>query len=186
MFEPDEYLFTKLAYYFKRRGKKKQESIAHTVKLSELKPRLTIFARAITGENIELFDAEREGGFKNDNFFLPVKFSEFPTVDENISFYLFRVLYLSIQKNLDLNWQDNQEHELIESQEKAKENSQEVLDVLFDQFPITEKYYQKFVLHFKAKSKNKEIVDFSFIYGKWMRNSPVDSSSDKLKNFKIV
>jgi len=183
MFEPDEYLFTKLAYYFKRRGLKKRESIAHTVKLSELKSRLTIFARAITGENIELFDAEREGGFKNNNFFLPVKFSEFPTVDENISFYLFRVLYLSIQKNLDLNWQDNQEHELVDSQEKAEENSKQVLDVLFEQFPITEMYYQKFIQHFKAKYKNKEIVDFSFIYGKWMRNSPEEESSDKLKNF---
>ena len=70
MFEPDEYLFTKLAYYFKRRNLKKQENIAHAVNLSDLKPRLTIFARAITGESIEIFEAEREGGYKNNNFFL--------------------------------------------------------------------------------------------------------------------
>ena len=89
MFEPDEYIFTKLAYYFKRKKLKKQESKANTVSLSDLKPRLTIFARAITGNAIELFEAEREGGYKNNNFFLPSKFSELPTIDENISFYLF-------------------------------------------------------------------------------------------------
>jgi len=51
MFEPDEYIFTKLAYFFKNRKKKRQESSTHSVLLEELKPRLTILARAITGVN---------------------------------------------------------------------------------------------------------------------------------------
>ncbi len=100
-FEPDEYIFTKLAYYFKRRKKRKQESISNTVYLTDIKSRLTIFSRAITGQSIEIYDAQREGGYKNNNFFLPDKFAEFPTTEENISFYLFRVLYLSIQTNLN-------------------------------------------------------------------------------------
>ena len=58
MFEPDEYLFTKFAYYFKRRKKEKQEQLVHAVKLVDIKQRLTIFARAITGESIEIYDAE--------------------------------------------------------------------------------------------------------------------------------
>ena len=37
MFEPDEFIFTKLAYYFKRRSKKKQADILHAVNLSDLK-----------------------------------------------------------------------------------------------------------------------------------------------------
>ena len=111
MFEPDEYLFTKLAYYFKRRSKKKQADILHAVNLSDLKPRLTILARAITGDSIEIYEAEREGGYKNSNFFLPRRFMEFESVEENVSLYLFRILYLSVQKNLDLNWNDNQEQE---------------------------------------------------------------------------
>ena len=69
MFEPDEFIFTKLAYYFKRRRLKKEEANAYTVNLEDLKPRLTILARAITGESIEIYEAEREGGFKNNNFF---------------------------------------------------------------------------------------------------------------------
>ncbi|MBL4939446.1 MAG: VWA domain-containing protein [Lutibacter sp.] len=183
MFEPDEYLFTKLAYYFKRRKKKKQESIIHAVNLDDIKPRLTIFARAITGKSIEIYEAEREGGFKNNNFFLPTKFADFSTTDENISFYLFRVLYLSFQKNNDFNWNDAVEHSLEESQKKSEETSQKVLSDLFEQFPVTKDYYQKFIHFYNEKSKNKESVDYTFIYGKWMRNNKEEDSDKKLQNF---
>jgi len=182
-FEPDEYIFTKLAYYFKRRKKTKDAGLLDVVNLSDIKSRLTIFARAITGNPIELYEAEREGGYKNNNFFLPEKFSEFPTIEENTSFYLFRVLYLSVQKNLDLNWKENAEYDVNESQKKAKETSVEVLKNLFLQFPITEKYHQKFVQFYKNKSKNEASVDYSFIYGKWMQNTPEEDSKKKLKNF---
>jgi nitric oxide reductase NorD protein len=182
MFEPDEYIFTKLAYYFKRKKLKKQENIEHAVLLNDLKPRLTIFARAITGQTIEIYEAEREGGYKNNNFFLPSKFEEFLSVDENVSFYLFRILYLSVQKNLDLNWNDNQEHELEESQQKAQETSIKVLENLFEQFPITKKYYDKFYQYYSEKA-NKSEIDLSFIYGKWMKNNPDDASENKLQNF---
>ena len=182
-FEPDEFIFSKFAHYFKRRKKKKQERLVHAVKLEDVKPRLTIFARAITGNAIEIFEAEREGGYKNNNFFLPNKFADFPSVEENISFYLFRILYMSVQKNLDLNWNDNQEHELIASQLKANETSQIVLNTLFQEFPITEKYHKDFVQFYKDQSKDKSLVDFTFLYGKWMRNTPIEASENKLKNF---
>jgi len=182
-FEPDEYIFTKFAHYFKRRKKKKEASLIHAVTLIDLKARLTIFARAVTGNSIDIYEAEREGGYKNNNFFLPTKFSEFPTIEENTSFYLFRVLYLSVQKNLDFNWNDSIEHSLETSQEQAKITSEKILKELFEQFPITEKYYQKFIQHYKNKVKNEIQADNSFLYGKWMRNTLEDASDDKLKNF---
>ncbi|MGV8945774.1 MAG: nitric oxide reductase activation protein NorD [Lutibacter sp.] len=183
MFEPDEFLFTKLAYFFKRRSLKKQKDLAYAVNLEDLKSRLTIFSRAITGEAIEIFEAEREGGYKNNNFFLPVKFAEFPSEEENISFYLFRILYLSVQKNLNLNWNDNQEHELLESQQKALETSKIVLELLFEQFPITRNYHEKFIQFYKEKAKEESLADVSFIYGKWMRNNLETPSEEILKNF---
>ena len=182
-FEPDEFIFSKFAHYFKRRKKQKQEDIAYAVNLKDIKPRLTIFARAITGNPIEIFEAEREGGYKNNNFFLPNTVVDFPSIDENISFYLFRILYLSIQKNLNLNWNDTQEHELLESRLKAIETSQTVLKVLFKEFPKTKKYHEKFVQFYKEQTKNKAAVDFSFIYGKWMRNTFEEPSQSNLKNF---
>jgi len=157
--------------------------MAHSVLLIDLKPRLTILARAITGQAIEIYDAEREGGYKNNNFFLPTKFQEFVSVDENIAFYLFRILYLSVQKNLDLNWNDNTAHDLEDSQQKARETSSKILESLFDQFPISEKYHIKFLQYYKNKVKDESLVDYSFIYGKWMRNNPEDDSAKKLNNF---
>ena len=146
MFEPDEYIFTKLAYYFKRRRRRKQESNSNAVDLTDIKSRLTIFSRAITGRSIEIYDAQREGGYKNNNFFLPKQIADFQTVEENLSFYLFRVLYLSVQKNLDLNWKDKEiELDTKISQMKAEENDPQVFDVLFEQFQITQEYHKLFV-----------------------------------------
>lgn len=182
-FEPDEYIFTKFAHYFKRRRKEKEASLTHVVNLCDIKPRLTIFARAITGKPIEIYDAEREGGYKNNNFFLPTRYSVFHTPEENVSFYLFRVLYLSVQKNHALNWSDNLEHTLLESQEQAKNNSENVLNNLFEEFPNIKKQYEKLLQHYTASTKKKKIPDYSFIYGKWMRDTPEEASEKQLHNF---
>ena len=182
-FEPDEYIFTKFAFFFKKRKRKKEAELEYTVYLSEVKERLTIFARAITGESIEIFEAKREGGYRNNNFFLPAKFQDFPTVDENVSFYLFRILYLSIQKNLGLNWKDNQEHDLKESQIKSEESSNKVLNQLFLQFPITNDYYEKFFSFYKSKLDKKGSADYSYLYGKWMQDTPNEDSDKQLENF---
>ena len=182
-FEPDEYIFTKFAFFFKKRKKKKEAELEHAVHLSEIKPRLTIFARAITGEAIEIYEAEREGGYRNNNFFLPVKFYEFKSVEENLSFYLFRILYVSIQKNLGLNWRDDIEHDTKESQHKAENTAQKVLQSLFEQFPIAENYYKTFLAHYKRKTSSKQPADYSFIYGKWMKDALTENSDKQLKNF---
>jgi len=182
-FEPDEYLFTKFANYFKRRKKIKDASIAHAVNLNDIKPRLTIFARAITGKSVEIYPAEREGGYKNNNFFLPATYAEFNVSEENVSFYLFRVLYLSVQKNLDLNWEDEIEHTLEDSQKQALDSSPKILEDLFNEFPITEKYYQKFIQYYTVKVKKNTSPDYSFIYGKWMKNTTEESSKNTLNNF---
>ncbi len=182
-FEPDEFLFTKFAFFFKNRKKKREAELEHAVNLNEIKPRLTIFARAITGKAIEVYEAEREGGYRDNNFFLPSKFSEFKTVNENISFFLFRILYLSIQKNLDYNWIGIEEHDLLESQQESKKYSEKVLEELFIQFPITEKYYQNFLAFYTQKTKKGKEVDTSFIFGKWMRNNPEEESDKQLNNF---
>ena len=182
-FEPDEYIFTKFAHYFKRRKKKRQAQLAHAVKLEDIKPRLTILARAVTGASIEIYEAEREGGYRNNNFFLPNKLTHFPSVDENTGFYLFRVLYLSVQKNLGLNWKDDTEHGLEESRNKAFETSRKVMRVLFEQFPIAQEYHDRFKFFFENRAKEKEKVDYTFLYGKWMRDAPHEDSEGQLENF---
>jgi nitric oxide reductase NorD protein len=181
-FEPDEYIFTKFANYFKRRKKAQEKGQSNTAYLSELSPRLTIIARAITGKTIIIYEAEREGGYKNNSFFLPKKITFFDNIEDNISFYLFRALYISIQKNLQLNWNDTIDYSLLESQLKSIESSHEVLEILFDQFPNTDSLFEKYISHFKSKSTAKKPEDFSFVYGKWMRNN-FDEDTPDLNNF---
>ncbi|NOQ91494.1 MAG: NorD protein, partial [Flavobacteriaceae bacterium] len=179
----DEYIYGKIASFFTKRKRGSLEADVKTVNLIDIKSRLTIFARAITGNPIDIFPAKREGGYKNNNFFLPTLYSEFSTYEENLSFYLFRVLYLSIQKNLDFNWQDNTDHPIEESQEKALEISKEILESLFEEFPISKLIHTELLNLYNSKVTEKNPVDYSFIYGKWMRNNPEISPNDKLKNF---
>ncbi|QAA80732.1 VWA domain-containing protein [Aequorivita sp. H23M31] len=182
MFEPDEFIFTKVAHFLKRRKKSAREAIAHTVKLAEIKPRLTLVARAVTGHPIEIFEAEREGGYKNNNFFLPERFSEFGSSEENLYFYLFRTLYLSLQRNFNLNYELGDEHTLEEAREIAIENSEKVLTEVFRQFPGTERIHNELRSHYEAKSLEKNPPDYSFIYGKWMENSPEVPKKKVLQN----
>ena len=85
----DEFLFGKIARYFKDRKKAAAHVQDRTVQLADIKNRLTLLARSLTGQAIEIFPAEREGGYKGNNFFLPTTFSHFSTVEENLSFYFF-------------------------------------------------------------------------------------------------
>ena len=182
MFEPDEYLFTKFAYFFKRKKKERLDGQVHIAYLAVLKPRLTILARAITGEAIEIYEAEREGGYKNANFFLPVKIDFFKTYEENVSFYLYRILYLSVQKNMNLNWTDEKEHEIVSSRFEAKNSSKKILESLIYQFPVTQELFKKFQNYFQVESKNSNTENDSFLFGKWMTNNK-EEDKDKLRNF---
>ncbi len=178
----DEYIYGKLVNYFKRRKKVREDTLSQLVVLSDIKARLTIFARAITGEAIEIFEAEREGGYKNNNFFLPSKFAQLPTQDQNISFYLFRVLYLSIQKNNNLNWPDGREHDLNQSREKAMHSSKKILEILFDEFPVTKGIHTELINYYTQIANDKKPADYSFLYGKWMRDEPETNVDNKLNN----
>ena len=140
-FEIDEYLVGKFFKHLKSRRKISPEIEARTVTLAEIKTRLTIMARALTGNPIEIFPAEREGGYKNNNFFLPISFAEFPTLKENLTFYHFRILYLSVQQRLNYNWtSEDVEPELSISQQKSLETSDAVLTILFEEFSIDEQF----------------------------------------------
>lgn len=186
-FEIDEYLVGKFFKHLKRTKKVDPDQIARTISLNEIKPRLTILARAITGKPIEIFPAEREGGFKNNNFFFPISFAEFPTLEENRNFYLFRILYLSVQQRLDLNWQSSEtDPSLLISQQKAEETSSQVLAILFEEYPVSEEIFDKAKQHFIAKSDEKNPVNFSWIYGKWMRNEAEQTMDTVLENFSDI
>ena len=183
-FEIDEYIVGKFFKHLKKSKKISPEILASTVTLTSIKPRLTILARALTGNPIEIFPAEREGGYKNNNFFLPISFAELSTKEDNLTFYLFRILYLSVQQRLNLNWTlEEQDQPLALSQLKAFETSDDVLAILFEEFSIDKKFHTETKQHFIQKGNEKIAPDFSWMYGKWMQNEKEVKSDSVLENF---
>ncbi|MDH5380849.1 MAG: NorD protein, partial [Cyclobacteriaceae bacterium] len=176
----DELLFTKIAFYFKRKRKNEAKNQTHRADLDTLRPKFTILSRAFSGQPIEVLTAEREGGWKNKSFFLPDFIGFLPTLEENISFYLFRILYLTIQQKLGFNWSNNESKTLIQDQEQALNSSLKVLHELFIEYPKLEKIHER-LLDFVPViiDKNKqEKKDLSWLYGKWMVNDKDHSVKD--------
>ncbi|HSJ66117.1 MAG TPA: hypothetical protein VK921_00480, partial [Anditalea sp.] len=163
----DEWVYGKVVKYFKRSKKAASEKMVHKVDLEEIKPRLTLLARAVSGHAVEIFPAEREGGYKNHNYFLPISFAELPTYEENLSFYFFRILYLSAQSQLGFNWEEESDN-LILSRQKAVDCAPAVLEKLYEDFPIARHLHDKIKEHFDLLATPKCPADYSWIYGKWM------------------
>jgi nitric oxide reductase NorD protein len=119
-------------------------------------------ARALTGNPIEIFPAEREGGYKNNNFFLPISFSEFPTIEENLTFYHFRILFLSVQQRLNLNWiAETTEPSLELSQLKELESSEVILPIIFKEFALDPQFVSNAKAHYLQNTLAKKETDFS-------------------------
>lgn len=177
--ELDEIIYSKVLQFFKKNKKVDVNLVNRTVHLEEIKPRLTILARAITGEIIEIFPAESEGGYKNNNFFLPISFGQFDTYEANLTFYFFRILYLTEQRKLDFNWNEVQENNLNISQLKALESAPDVVKNLCEEFPLMIDLHEKFHAFFDSQ----KVKNFSWLYGKWMKNVAEIKSDKTLNNF---
>ncbi|MGV1012245.1 MAG: nitric oxide reductase activation protein NorD [Flavobacterium sp.] len=171
----DELLFGTVSKYFKKRNKKKILLDNNAVFLKDVKPRLTILARAITGNPIEIFPAEREGGYKNNNFFLPIYFNELSTKEKNLGLYFFRILFLSVQSELNIN--------LIADEVFSEEKKQQIIDLLFQKYPNAEEIYEELKIHFELNATPKKPTDFSWIYGKLMQNDKEENTETILENF---
>lgn len=178
----DEYLFGKAANYFRKNKKVSAEITERTVHLDTIKQRLIIIARAITGCAIEIFPAEKEGGYKENNYFLPSSFALFPEQKLNLAFYFFRVLYLSTQKKLGLNWFGTEELSLEDAQAFALDSSMRILENLFDEFPSTKELHEAFhafLLNSRSTSTPSNLI---WLYGKWMRDGLSKTQKENLQN----
>lgn len=179
--ELDEWIFGKVAKYLKTKKEKEKDSLPQKVALADIKPRLTLLARAITGKPIEIFPAEEEGGYKGNNYFLPIVFSELPTKEENLSFYFFRLLYLNVQQEKNINW-NYPEDDVKLSRKMALQSAEEILPALFQQFPLAQELHDKLYRHFREQARENQVPDFSLLYGKWMMPQTA-TDNELLKNF---
>lgn len=179
--EIDEIIYSKVLRFFKNRKENNAEVLNRKVLLSDLKPRLTLIARAICGTAIEIFPAEREGGFKNDNFFLPISVALFQSKEENIQFYIFRTIYLCVQKQLEFNWTETIYSEELSSV-KAIETAPDVLKKMFEDYPSLQDNFEVLFNQLPIDKKTQK-PDVYWLYGKWMKNTQEENNADKLHNF---
>lgn len=147
--EWDQYLFSKFVRVWKRflASAPDPDRAARAVALAELKPRLTILARALTSAPIEIADAEAEGGYQGNVFFLPPRYDCGPTEDDNRFFYLFRVTYLAMQREMGLN---------------GVGAAPRVLERLFTEYPMIQAAIEAFITIDAVKSAS------AYLWGKWM------------------
>jgi len=172
--EIDQLIFKRLHKFYKKITTKVDEELeGRTVYLEPLKPRLTILSRALSGYQNEIITSEREGGWSGLKFYLPSSISFSKNINNNINFYLFRVLYLSVQQKFRLNWKNNQEEKVSISQQEAFKYHVQVLAVLFKEYPATKEIYKQINAdleeHYKLQNKP---CDYSWIYGRAMKLNP--------------
>ncbi len=99
--ELDQLIFKKLANFYKRkRNTLSDKEESRVVHLKEIQQQLTILARALTGQPIDVIPAEREGGFKGQHFLVPEKMLMFNSAELNDLYYRYRVIYMSVQWEL--------------------------------------------------------------------------------------
>jgi len=177
----DEFLYSKFLKYFSSLRKNDEELLQKQVELDELRPKLTLFARALTGSSIEIVPAEREGGCKGGYFFVPEKLSLFSNKEQNTALYIFRVLFMAIQWQMKLNLAAGEEQPVAISRKKAMDSWDSIGPYLSNDFPFA------IELHDGLKQLLDEIAvnsksppDYSWLYGKWMPDNHVDSNQNQM------
>lgn len=177
----DEYLYGKLTNFFKQKRHKQIHQQETIVLLSEVKPKLSILASAFSGEIIDIFRAEKEGGYKNRAFFLPEYINFFETKEKNLQFYLFRTLYMCEQKKLGLNFSGKVDINYEQSVWKAIETSATVMTALIAEFPEIKYLHDIFIEQLQTTAtKNDPFKNQHWLYGKWMVDDIVEENDHTL------
>ena len=165
--EPDQLIFKKFIDLFKRFKKADPELLGRTAKLDVLNGRLTLIATALCGRKIEVLPAEHEGGWKDHLFYLPVNFSLLPGLEKNIRFYIYRIVYLSIQLEQQLILQSSNAS-LTDSRRQAKTDSGRVIQIMEADFPSVAGYYHSIKDLFGTESRKGEKIPDYWLFGKYM------------------
>lgn len=176
----DEFLFGKIANYFKQRKMAKDELVSRTVYLKNIRSKLVILSRAFTGDQIDIYPAQEEGGYKSTNFFLPEKCSLFSTKELNQYFYYFRILYLAEQRILGFSLTENEPNLSAEEYlDLSSSHSVHILNQLNEKYPVCKQLHEAFITELE---NNYETPMKHWLYGKLMQNDNSFEQNELLKH----
>ncbi|RLD51088.1 MAG: NorD protein, partial [Bacteroidetes bacterium] len=165
--EADQLIFKKVIDLFKRFKKTDPEVLGRTATLDVMNGRLTLIATALCGKKIEVFPGEMEGGVKDTFFYLPDSFSKLPTLEQNIKFYIYRIVFHSIQFEKQFNVTPHNAS-LNEVRQLAKADAHDVVGIMEKDFPSVADYYHSIEDLFGTESKKSGKIPDYWLYGKYM------------------
>lgn len=173
MIDLDEIIYHKLLKLVRKyRNKESEEVIERKVELKDITGRLTIIARALTGEEISIFPAKKYGGYRDNLFFLPSTFHRYESLELNLKYYIFRTFYLSIQCELNHQFSSQIDEDNKIALKKSKDMSEVVLDYLFKEYePIKLIYSKLYEAEEEIANNNKGTLELSVLFGQWMRSN---------------
>ncbi len=179
--ELDQFVFKKILGIFgKKTPELNQNEKDRLVTLDSISGELTILARVLTGKPIDIFTAEREGGIKGKNIFLPQKFHLLKNETLNIKFYQFRIFYLT--KIFHLLNTDSKPIDYGKI-EKDAPTDLAILQNLFDEFPLIQKLYDELVKGLEDYYSNQNTEpDYTWLLGTIRKADKYDDMSQQMDN----
>jgi nitric oxide reductase NorD protein len=175
MIEPDQFLFKKIMNLVKRFNKQDPIVLERMVKLEAISRRLAVVAGALCGNRIEVLEAEQEGGLKGNLFYLPTQFNKLDSLEDNLKFYFFRTVFLSVQYLNKINLNSSIK-DLNLSRQKAKDESSGIIDEIERDYPSIFEFYQKKKHLFDTEIEKSDKIPDYWLYGKLMFAGGVDAT----------
>jgi nitric oxide reductase NorD protein len=176
--ELDQYLFKKSWTLLKRliESKPSQQYLESVVRLEDYSSEFTILARALTGKPIEILPAEREGGTSGVLFFLPREYSHTNSKRHNLDFFIFRIVYLSLQV----------QYGILQSTDNTRKSENPAYYLPFictkmkEEFPALENFVDDVIERERQYQLSQfKSIDISYIHGKKISDNTL---SGKKKN----
>lgn len=172
--ELDQIIFKKISAIFSKKTnlltEDEQERIVH---LNNIRGHLTILARVLTGNPLEIMTAEKEGGIKGKFIFLPEKFYLLKNRELNLKYYQFRVFYFSKVYELQ------KENINISIGHISKDTDLEIKKRLFEEYPLLQPLFEdlkKELENYYLSKKDLE-YDNSWFLGNIRKTDEYDDKS---------
>lgn len=140
------------------------------LQLEQIQTRLRLFCRLLNDlPHLQVIGVADEGGWSEPVFFLPSQISFGATLWQNLQFYLFRVLYLTVQRKRGLNWQAAGDYPLSLSRQKSQESAQAILSEVYQVFTGTETWIPPLLIRLRQEALFE--AEHYLPWGRWI--SPV-------------
>lgn len=133
-----ERIFKRSFLYFKHSLKRKHYTLRkdRRVVFGDQRGSMSLLARALSGESLELVPTKSHAGWAGHYLFFPHAQDQFLNYQDNVAYYRFMVFYLCAQRKLGLNWRKKDgSFDKEQAVDMAAQAEPAVLEALFADFP---------------------------------------------------